>query len=153
MVSPLKFGNGYCQVISSQTLLDMWLSIHDVIEVDPWQQKEDSDIATAVTSHCTHANKWVSTMRAPIMFFCEPAGSYKKLLDVLYVFEHKTQYRLIHAPYTNIVAFWHISNMLHISRRVKYVIIPHVLYNSNICKILLYNRQLIVITYEPICAV
>ena len=27
---------------------------------------------------------------------------------------------------------------------------PHILHSSNICEILLYNRQLIVITYEPI---
>ena len=43
--------------------------------------------------------------------FREPAGSYNRLLDVLYVFEHKMQYLLIHAPYTRIVVFWHISNM------------------------------------------
>ena len=27
---------------------------------------------------------------------------------LLYVFGHKTQYVLIHAPYTRIVVFWHI---------------------------------------------
>ena len=30
---------------------------------------------------------------------------------------------------------------------------PHVLYSSNICEILLYNRQLVVITHELICSV
>ena len=30
--------------------------------------------------------------------FCEPAGSYNRLSYVLYVFEQKTQYLLIHAP-------------------------------------------------------
>ena len=29
----------------------------------------------------------------------------------IYVFEHKTQDLLIHAPYTHIVVFWQISNM------------------------------------------
>ena len=28
-----------------------------------------------------------------------------------YIFEHKTQYILIRAPYTRIVVFWHISNI------------------------------------------
>ena len=51
---------------------------------------------------------WVSQMRAPLEACREPAGSYNRLLDVLYVFEHKTQYLLIHAPYTRIVIFWHI---------------------------------------------
>ena len=35
-------------------------------------------------------------------------GVYNKLLMVLYVFEHKTQQSLIHAPYTRIVVVWHI---------------------------------------------
>ena len=30
---------------------------------------------------------------------------------------------------------------------------PHVLYSSNICETLLYNRQLVVITYELICVI
>ena len=34
-----------------------------------------------------------------------------QLCKVLYVFEHKTQYLLIHAPYTCIVVFWQISNI------------------------------------------
>ena len=34
-----------------------------------------------------------------------------RLLEVLYVFEHNTQYLLIHVPYTRIMAFWHISNI------------------------------------------
>ena len=33
-----------------------------------------------------------------------------RLLELLYVFEHKTQYLLIRAPYTCIVVFWRISN-------------------------------------------
>ena len=33
-----------------------------------------------------------------------------KLCKVSYVFEHKMQYLLIHAPFTLIVVFWHIGN-------------------------------------------
>ena len=40
----------------------------------------------------------------------EPAGSYNKTTRTAICFEHKTQYLLIHAPYTRIVVFWHISN-------------------------------------------
>ena len=36
-----------------------------------------------------------------------------RVLEVLYVFEHKTQYLFIHAPYTGIVVFWHTSNIPH----------------------------------------
>ena len=50
-------------------------------------------------------------MQAPIAACPEPVGSYNILFDVLYLFQHKTQYILIHAPYTCIVVFWHISNM------------------------------------------
>ena len=38
-------------------------------------------------------------------------------------------------------------------RRIKFVIIPHVLYSSHINEIFLYNRQVIVITYELIYVV
>ena len=51
-------------------------------------------------------------MRVPLSTCREPAGSYNRLLDELYVFEHKTQYLLIQALYTHTVVFWHISNML-----------------------------------------
>ena len=64
-------------------------------------------------------------MRALLAACRKPAGSYNLLPNMLYAFEHKTQDLLIHAPYTRIVVFWHISN---------------VLYCSNICEILLYNR-------------
>ena len=55
----------------------------------------------------------ISQMQAPLAAYREPAGSYNRLSYVLYVFEHKTQYLLIHAPYTctHIVVFWHIFNM------------------------------------------
>ena len=39
------------------------------------------------------------------------------------------------------------------SHRVKFVVIPRFLYNSNIYEILLYNRQLVVITHELIYGV
>ena len=42
----------------------------------------------------------------------EPAGSYDKTTRTAICFEHKTQYLLIRAPYTRIVVFWHISNMI-----------------------------------------
>ena len=44
----------------------------------------------------------------PLVGCCEPAGKLWQPCKVLYVFEHK-QYLLIHAPYTPIVVFWHIS--------------------------------------------
>ena len=56
--------------------------------------------------------KWfVSQMRAPLAACHEPAGKLWLLFRVLYVFEHKTQYILIHAPFTRIVVFWHIGNV------------------------------------------
>ena len=48
-------------------------------------------------------------MRVPLVACREPAGSYKRLLEVLYVFERKMQYVLVCAPYTDIVVFWHIN--------------------------------------------
>ena len=50
-------------------------------------------------------------MGAPLAACHEPPGSYNRLFDVLYVFEHKTEYLSIHAPFTHIMVFWHISNM------------------------------------------
>ena len=41
----------------------------------------------------------------------------------------------------------------HTIRRFKIALIPPFLYISNICKALLYNGQLVVITYELICVV
>ena len=54
----------------------------------------------------------------------EPAGSYDKTTRTAICFEHKTQYILIHAPYTRIVVFWHINNIPPWFRRVKLVVIP-----------------------------
>ena len=53
----------------------------------------------------TEFNRRVSQMRAPIADCREPAGSYNRQPEVLDVFEHKTQYPLIYAPYTHIVVY------------------------------------------------
>ena len=53
----------------------------------------------------------MSHMRAPLVACREPVGIYNWLLGMLYVFEHQTQYILVHAPHTPIVVFWHVSNM------------------------------------------
>ena len=50
-------------------------------------------------------------MWVPLAAYREPAGSYIRLLKLLYVFERKMQYLLIYATYTRIVVFWHISNI------------------------------------------
>ena len=66
-----------------------------------------------------HAHKWSFTFLKLFlkklnrgisqMWAChKPAGSHNRLLNVLYVFEHKMQYILIWAPYACIVVFWHI---------------------------------------------
>ena len=50
-------------------------------------------------------------MRAPLAARREPAGIQNRPPNVLYVYEHKTWHILIHAPYTRIVAFWHIGDI------------------------------------------
>ena len=59
---------------------------------------------------------------------------------------------MLHGP-----AFWYFDTSVMCPRRfrrVKFVIIPRVLYSSsNICEVLLYNRQLIAMMYELIYAV
>ena len=55
-------------------------------------------------------------MRAPRAACREPAEKLWQLYKVLYVFEHKTQYLLIHAPFTRIVVFWHIGNVRMVKR-------------------------------------
>ena len=52
-----------------------------------------------------NANRQVSQMQAL------PVESYNRLSYMLYVFEHNTQFLLIHVPYTPIVVFWYIINM------------------------------------------
>ena len=56
-------------------------------------------------------NKRVSEMRAPIAARREPVGAQNRLLNMLYVFEHKTKYILIHVAHTHTVAFWKISKI------------------------------------------
>ena len=56
-------------------------------------------------------NRRISQMRAPLLACLELAGDHNKLIIVLYVFKHKTQHLLIHAPYTHIAVFWYISNI------------------------------------------
>ena len=49
----------------------------------------------------------------------------------LYIFEHNTQYVLIHTPYTRIMVFWPISNIPQWFRRFKFAsIIPHFVYQQ-----------------------
>ena len=52
---------------------------------------------------CQCGNRLVSQMRATLAACREPAGKLWQLCKVLYVFEHKTQYLLIHAPFTRLV--------------------------------------------------
>ena len=49
--------------------------------------------------------------RHPQRPFVNQLGVQHKSASVLYVFEHKTWYILIHASHTHTVAFWHISNI------------------------------------------
>ena len=63
------------------------------------------------------AKRRVSQIRAPLAACHEPARIYNKLHEVLYVFEHKTQYLLIHASCTHIV----VTCALHRFHRVKFV--------------------------------
>ena len=93
-------------------------------------------------------------MRATLVASHEPAGKVWQLCKVLYVFELKKQYILIHAQFTRIVIFRHIGNVTP-NEFVKSNLLQyrHVLYSSNICEILLYNRQWVVITLDLICGV
>ena len=50
-------------------------------------------------------------MQANLEASRELAGKLWQLCKVLYVFEQKTQYLLIHAQFTRIVIFWHIGNV------------------------------------------
>ena len=50
-------------------------------------------------------------MRVPVTDCPKAAGKLWQLCKVLYVFEHKTQDLLIHAPFTRIVLSWHICNV------------------------------------------
>ena len=61
---------------------------------------------------------------APLAACREPTGKLWQLCKVSYVFEHKTQYLLIHAPFTRIVVFWHMITYPQWFCKVKFVVIP-----------------------------
>ena len=93
----------------------------------------------------------VSQMQAILVAdYRKPAVDYNTLLEMLYVFEHKRLYILIHAPFTCIVVFDTSIIFPQLFCRVKFVMMPPVLYSRNICEILLYNWQLVVATCELI---
>ena len=72
----------------------------------------DGEAPCVARSSEAMADSWlVSQMRAPLAACHEPAWKLWQLCKVLYVFQHKTQYPLIHAPFTRIVVFWHIDNV------------------------------------------
>ena len=62
--------------------------------------------------HMSDTNRPVSQMRAPQAACRKLALDYNTLSKLLYVFEHKKWYVSIHASYTRILVFWHISNIL-----------------------------------------
>ena len=50
-------------------------------------------------------------MQAPLAVCRKLSLDYNTFPKLLYVFEHKTKYILIHAPYARIVVFWYIINI------------------------------------------
>ena len=82
----------------------------------------------------------------------EPAGSYDKTTRTAICFEQKTQYLLIHAPYTRIVVFWHISNIPPMILQSQISCNTPTFYITAIF-VKYYNRQLVVITHELIYGV
>ena len=79
-----------------------------------------------------------------------PAGDQNRASKVLYVSEHKTKYILIHAPYTRTVFFDILVTYTKDFIESNLLLYPHVLYSSNICEMLLYNQQLLVLTHKLI---
>ena len=72
----------------------------------------DTQISSVIARYCLlncesnlSLNRWVSQMRALLGACRELAKDYNTLPELLYVFEHKTEYILIHAPYTRTVVF------------------------------------------------
>ena len=59
------------------------------------------------------SNRRVSQMRVPLAACHELALGYDRLTMVLYVWGHKTQHLLFHAPCTRIMIFWHIILVIH----------------------------------------
>ena len=66
-------------------------------------------------------NRLISQMRVSLEACRKPAGKLWQLCKVLYDFKHKTQYLLIHAPFTHIVVYLNIDN------------VPPVISQSQIC--------------------
>ena len=86
-------------------------------------------------------------MRVSLAACHEPAGSYNRLLEVLYVFEHKTQYLSVHDPHTPLWYFDISVICTHKFRSwVKFVIIPHVLYSCNIVMMMSSNGNIFRVT-------
>ena len=90
------------------------------------------------------ANKWASQKRAPLAVRREPAVIQNRPPNMLYVFQHKTRYIPIHAPHTRTMAFWHTVYTPNDFIESNLQWYPHISCGTNICEILLYNRQLVV---------
>ena len=85
-------------------------NVGHIVRVPPFSRKV-TQLEDLRQIWCLYHKRWVSQMWVPLTASREPVGSYNRLPYVLYVFEHKTQYLLIHAPCARIPIFWHISNM------------------------------------------
>ena len=73
-----------------------------------------------------------------------------RLLELLYVFENKTQYLLIRA---HIPALWYVGTSVTYPNdfaESNLSLYPHVFYSSNICEILVYTQQLVIINHALI---
>ena len=64
-----------------------------------------------ITIHFVQAKDESCNMWVLLATCRELAVDYNIYVEVLCVFEHNTSYILIHAPYTRIVVFCHISNI------------------------------------------
>ena len=71
----------------------------------------------------------------------------------MFLIKKKPQYLLIHAQFTRNVIFWPLVTYPNDFVESNLLLYRHVLYSSNICEILLYNPQCVVITHELICGV
>ena len=75
------------------------------------EQQAATYVCTTTVQQRITINRLVSQMRVPLAACRKPAGKLWQLCKVLYVFEHKMQYILIHAAFTRIVVFRHIGNV------------------------------------------
>ena len=96
-----------CNLMASDGLLTQWARASPVMVLT----KLSWNIPFSAPEGAPQCNTRASQMPRPLAACRESAGSYNRLPDVLYVFEYKTQYFVIHAPYTRIVVFWHINNI------------------------------------------